>query len=120
MPKRARTTSDAVRQIMAALPEVEEFVSHGSPTFRVRGRKVFATYTINHHGDGHVALNLMAPPGAQAVFVKMQPRLYFVPPYVGPAAWPVLKSVVSSRDDAAQEPGCGEQEQRAFRFRDFG
>lgn len=82
-----RTITDVVREIMAALPEVEEFLSHGSPTFRVRGRKVFATYTINHHGDGRVALNLMAPAGAQAAFVAMRPRVYFVPPYVGPSGW---------------------------------
>src|SRR5262245_3276644 len=87
MPKRERTISDTVREIMAALPEVEEFVSHGMPTFRVRGKKVFATYPINHHGDGRVALWLMAPPGAQAAFVKMRPQAYFVPPYVGPSGW---------------------------------
>jgi hypothetical protein len=29
----------------------------------------------------------MAPPGAQAAFVKMRPRVYFVPPYVGPSGW---------------------------------
>jgi predicted DNA-binding protein (MmcQ/YjbR family) len=87
MPKPQRTITDVVRDIMAALPDVEEFLSHGSPTFRVRGRKIFATYTINHHGDGRVALNLMAPPGAQAALVKMRPRVYFVPPYVGPSGW---------------------------------
>lgn len=87
MPKGERTISDVVREIMAALPDVEEFVSHGQPTYRPRGHKVFATYTINHHGDGRVALNLMAPPGAQAAFVNMRPQVYFVPPYVGPAGW---------------------------------
>jgi len=81
-----RTISDAVRDIVAGLPESEEFVSHGSPTFRVRG-KVFATYTINHHGDGRVALNLVAPPGAQAFFTEAEPIAYFVPPYVGPKGW---------------------------------
>jgi predicted DNA-binding protein (MmcQ/YjbR family) len=86
MAKSQRTISDVVREIMASLPEVEEFESHGFPTFRVRG-KIFATYTINHHGDGRVALNLMAPRGAQAAFVKMRPRVYFVPPYVGPRGW---------------------------------
>jgi hypothetical protein len=87
MAKRERTITDVVRDIMAALPDVEEFLSHGSPTFRIRGRKVFATYTINHHGDGRVALNVMAPPGAQAAFVAMRPRVYFVPPYFGPSGW---------------------------------
>jgi predicted DNA-binding protein (MmcQ/YjbR family) len=86
MASAQRTISDVVREIMARFPEVEEFESHGFPTFRVRG-KIFATYAINHHGDGRVALNLMAPRGAQAAFVKMQPRVYFVPPYVGPRGW---------------------------------
>src|ERR1700704_416151 len=81
-----RTISDVVREIMASLPETEEFVSHSALTFRVRG-KIFATYTINHHGDGRVALNLMAPRGAQAALVKIRPRVYFVPPYVGPRGW---------------------------------
>lgn len=86
MAKTQRTITDVVRDIMASLPEAEEFISHGSPNFRVR-KKIFATYTINHHGDGRVALNLMAPPGAQAAFTKMRPKVYFVPPYVGPRGW---------------------------------
>jgi predicted DNA-binding protein (MmcQ/YjbR family) len=87
MAKRERTISFVVREMMAALPEVEEFLSHGMPTFRVRGRKVFCMYPINHHGDGRVALWLMAPRGAQGAFVKLQPRVYFKPPYVGPSGW---------------------------------
>lgn len=106
MPKRERTISDVVREIMAGLPEVEEFVSHGMPTFRVRGRKVFAMHPINHHGDGRVALWLMAPRGAQAALVGLGARSkergakggetktkersawpYFVPPYVGASGW---------------------------------
>jgi predicted DNA-binding protein (MmcQ/YjbR family) len=81
-----RTITDVVRDIVASFPETEEFVSHGAPTFRVRGR-IFAAYTINHHGDGRVALNLIAPPGAQAVFTSMNPEAYFVPPYSGPKGW---------------------------------
>jgi predicted DNA-binding protein (MmcQ/YjbR family) len=86
MAKPQRTISDAVRDIMASFPETEEFVSHGAPTFRVRG-KIFASYTINHHGDGRVALNLIAPRGAQAAFTKIEPEAYFVPPYCGPKGW---------------------------------
>ena len=36
---------------------------------------------------GGSRLNLIAPPGAQAAFTKMQPEAYFVPPYVGPRGW---------------------------------
>jgi predicted DNA-binding protein (MmcQ/YjbR family) len=86
MPKSQRTITDVVREIITALPEVEEFTTHGSLAFRVRGR-IFATYSINHHGDGRVALNLVAPRGAQAAFVKLWPRIYFVPQYVGPRGW---------------------------------
>jgi hypothetical protein len=45
----------AVRDVCLWLPEAEEFLSHGSPNFRVRG-KTFASYVVNHHGDGRVAL----------------------------------------------------------------
>ena len=76
----------AVRAVCLWLPEAEEFISHGAPNFRVRG-KTFATYALNHHGDGRVALWLNAPPGAQALYVKEEPKHFFVPPYVGPRGW---------------------------------
>ena len=68
------------------LPEAEEFVSHGSPNFRVRG-KTFATYAVNHHGDGRVALWLNALPGSQDLHVHSERTHFFVPPYVGPRGW---------------------------------
>ena len=68
------------------LPEAEEFISHGAPNFRVRG-KTFATYVVNHHGDGRVALWLNAQPGGQELHVEAEPEHFFVPPYVGPRGW---------------------------------
>jgi predicted DNA-binding protein (MmcQ/YjbR family) len=82
----ARDIHQAVRDACLWLPEAEEFVSHGSPNFRVRG-KTFATYTVNHHGDGRVALWLNAPPGSQELHVRSEPAHFFVPPYVGPRGW---------------------------------
>jgi predicted DNA-binding protein (MmcQ/YjbR family) len=61
-------------------------MSHGAPNFRVRG-KTFATYVVNHHGDGRVALWLNAVPGAQELHVRAEPEHFFVPPYVGPRGW---------------------------------
>jgi predicted DNA-binding protein (MmcQ/YjbR family) len=78
--------SQAVREICLWFPGAEEVISHGSPDFRVRG-KTFATYVINHHGDGRIALWLNAPPGAQADYMKREPKHFFVPPYVGPRGW---------------------------------
>lgn len=76
----------AVREICLWFPETEEVLSHGSPDFRVRG-KTFATYVINHHGDGRIALWLNAPQGAQGHYVSEEPMHFFVPPYVGPRGW---------------------------------
>ena len=81
-----RDFSQAVRDTCLWLPEAEEFLSHGSPNFRVRG-KTFATYVVNYHGDGRVALWLNSPAGAQDLHVEAEPRHFFIPPYVGPRGW---------------------------------
>lgn len=82
----AKDINAAVREVCLWLPEAEEFLSHGSPNFRVRG-KTFATYCVNHHGDGRIALWLNAPEGAQSLYTKEEPEHFFVPPYVGPRGW---------------------------------
>ena len=75
-----------MREVCLSFPETEEVVSHGSPDFRVRG-KTFASYVVNHHGDGRVALWLNAPAGSQDYYAKSDPKHFFVPPYVGPRGW---------------------------------
>ena len=86
MTSGGRTTGDVVRELCLALPGSEEVLSHGSPGFRVAG-KSFATYTVNHHGDGRVALNIASPPGVQQLLTETGPDGYFIPPYVGPRGW---------------------------------
>jgi predicted DNA-binding protein (MmcQ/YjbR family) len=81
-----RELKQTVRDVCLWLPEAEEFISHGSPNFRVCG-KTFATYVVNHHGDGRVALWLPAPAGAQEHHVSASPGEFFVPPYVGVRGW---------------------------------
>jgi predicted DNA-binding protein (MmcQ/YjbR family) len=83
---KAKDISQAVREVCLWFPESEEVISHGSPDFRVRG-KTFATYVINHHGDGRVALWLNSPTGAQDHYVREDRKHFFVPPYVGPRGW---------------------------------
>jgi predicted DNA-binding protein (MmcQ/YjbR family) len=82
----ARDIHQAVRELCLWLPQAEEFVSHGSPNFKVGG-KTFATYAVNHHGDGRVALWLNALPGSQELHVGADPENFFIPPYVGPRGW---------------------------------
>src|ERR1700759_3830063 len=82
----AKTIHETVREVCLSFPEAEEVVSHGSPDYRVRG-KSFASYVINHHGDGRVALWVNSPSGAQDHYVKSEPKHFFIPPYVGPRGW---------------------------------
>jgi hypothetical protein len=82
----ARDIHQAVRDTCLWLPQAEEFLSHGSPNFRVAG-KTFATYAVNHHGDGRVALWLNTLPGSQDLYVREEPVHFFIPPYVGPRGW---------------------------------
>ena len=81
-----RDTFQALREACLWLPGAEEFISHGSPSFRVRG-KTFATYVVNHHGDGRVAVWLNVGPDSQQLRVLTEPEHFFVPPYVGPRGW---------------------------------
>lgn len=76
-----------VREICLDLPRAEEFLSHGSPNFRIAKGRSFAMLSVNTHGDRRIALWLRAAPGDQERYVADDPEVYFVPPYVGPAGW---------------------------------
>src|SRR5581483_498757 len=78
MPK---SLYETVREVCLWLPEAEEVISHGFPDFRVRGRS-FASYSVNHHGDGRVALLLNAPAGSQDYHVKSEPKHFFISQHV--------------------------------------
>jgi phosphoribosylglycinamide formyltransferase-1 len=84
--RKQRTIETAVRELCLAFPEVEEFESHGSPNFRARKGKVFAVWSLNHHGDGHVSLWLATPAMEQARLIASSKHI-FKPPYVGPSGW---------------------------------
>jgi hypothetical protein len=75
-----------VRRICATLPETTEKPSHGEPTFFV-AKKVYAMFDNNHHNDGHIAVWIPVPPGAQPMLLKSEPGKFFIPPYVGMRGW---------------------------------
>jgi hypothetical protein len=76
-----------LREVCLALPEVTERLSHGSPTWFIRGRKTLATYVDNHYGDGRLAIWCPAPPGVQGALVTEEPDRFFTPAYVGHRGW---------------------------------
>ncbi len=76
-----------LREICLALPETSERLSHGAPTFFVRGKRAFVMVMTNHHGDGRFALWCAAPEGMQSMLVEADPERFFVPRYVGHRGW---------------------------------
>jgi hypothetical protein len=75
-----------LRALCLALPEVTERVSHGEPTWFVRGRRTFVRFADHHHDD-RVGFWCAAPPGAQEAFIADDPTRYYRPPYVGHRGW---------------------------------
>ena len=76
-----------LREICLALPETSERLSHGAPSFFVRGKTCFLMLLDDHHGDGRFAIWCAAPEGMQRSLVEAEPERFFVPPYVGPRGW---------------------------------
>lgn len=54
-----------VREECMSFPEVTERLSHGAPSFFVRGKKTIAMFVDDHHGDDIVGIWCAALPGAQ-------------------------------------------------------
>ena len=76
-----------LRDLCLAFPETSERLSHGAPTFFVRGKKAFLMVLTNHHGDGRFAIWCAAADGMQKMLVEADPERFFVPPYVGHRGW---------------------------------
>ena len=78
---------EGLRRICLALPEVNEWLSHGSPSFFVRDKKQFVSVDDHHHGVDHLAFWCPAPAGVQEALLATAPDRYFRPPYVGHRGW---------------------------------
>jgi len=82
--------SDALERVRGSclsLPETNERLSHGAPTFFIRDTTTFVMFHDDHHGDGKLALWCAAPEGVQSLVVEEDPRRFFVPAYVGHRGW---------------------------------
>lgn len=85
--KKWEQTLEQIRAICLDLPETSERLSHGAPTFFVRGKRAFLMVLMNHHGDGRFAIWCAAGEGMQRMLVEADPERFFVPPYVGHRGW---------------------------------
>jgi len=93
---------ELLRRICLGLPEVTERLSHGEPTWFVRGKTTFVTYADRHHDD-RLAFWCAAPPGAQESLVAADPERFFVPPYVGGRGWLGVRLDVPVDEDEIAE-----------------
>lgn len=108
---------ERLRRLCLALPKTTERLSHGEPTWFVRGRKTFVMYADHHHDD-RLAFWCAAPPGVQEELVASDPGRFFVPPYVVhrgwlgvwldvPVDWDEIEELVTGRlpSDRTQDTG---------------
>lgn len=102
----AKDIGQAVREVCLGFPESAEVISHGSPDFRVRG-KTFATYAVNHHGDGRIALwlklSLSFWVGVDRQAMLTGDERYEIPPYMGHNGWIALDVTKHLDKDEARE-----------------
>ena len=77
---------DRVRAVATALPEVEERMSHGQPTFFVAGKQ-FAQVR-DDHGDRRLVVCIKASDAEEAaMLIEANPGTYSRPAYLGAAGW---------------------------------
>ena len=71
-----------VRQAALELPETEERLSHGQPTFFVAGKQ-FAQFRNNHHGDAKTVVCVrVSSLDEQAMLLEADPATYSKPAYL--------------------------------------
>jgi predicted DNA-binding protein (MmcQ/YjbR family) len=83
---RLRTLTD----ICLALPEAsrEDKASHAA--FLV-GKKTFAYYLNDHHGDNIIGVSCKVLPGENQFLVQSDPKRFYLPAYIGSRGWIALR-----------------------------
>jgi hypothetical protein len=78
---------DRVRAIAIELPETEERLSHGQPTFFVAGKQ-FAQFRDNHHNDHKTVVCVRTSSiDEQAMLLESDSETYSKPAYLHHAGW---------------------------------
>ena len=78
---------DRVREVALELPESEERLSHGQPTFFVAGKQ-FAQFRDDHHQDAKTVVCVRTSSlDEQAMLLENDPETYSKPAYLHHAGW---------------------------------
>jgi predicted DNA-binding protein (MmcQ/YjbR family) len=92
MPKRPTEDPRLTRltKICLALPGSKRQTQNSHAGFTV-GKRTFAYFLDNHHGDGIVAVACKALPGDNTALVRSNPDRFYLPAYIGPRGWVALR-----------------------------
>ena len=92
MPKHSAAAErlQRVSKICLALPAVTCQEKGDHFAFLV-GKKIFAYFLNNHHGDGILGLWCKVLPGENLLLIQSRPRKFYMPAYVGPRGWVGLR-----------------------------
>jgi phosphoribosylglycinamide formyltransferase-1 len=99
MTKHSREDPRLVRltKICLAFPQAARKIHSSHAAFLV-GKRIFAYFLNDHHGDGIVAVTCKALPGDNAALVAAQPDRFYLPAYIGPRGWVALRLDVGKVD----------------------
>ena len=85
-----RPELERLTELCLALPEATVEYSGRHAGYSV-GKKRFAWYLDDHHGDNVVALSVRLPAGDNAQLVEFDPARYFLPAYMAHRGWVALR-----------------------------
>ena len=99
MPKRSAEDPRLARvtKICLAFPGTGRKMHDSHAQFLV-GKKTFAYFLNDHHGDGIVSITGKVLPGENQALVAAQPRRFYLPAYMGPRGWVALRLDVGKVD----------------------
>jgi hypothetical protein len=84
-------------KICLALPEATRECKGAHAGFYI-GKKTFAYFLNDHHGDGIVSVACKALPGENTALADAQPSRFYLPAYIGPRGWVALRLDVGKVD----------------------
>jgi hypothetical protein len=77
---------DRLTKICLALPETRREDKESHAAFLV-GKRTFAYYLNNHHGDNIISVCCKVLPGENSFLVESDPRRFYLPAYIGSRGW---------------------------------
>ena len=87
---RNRERLEKLAKVCMALPGVTKEEMHGHMAFKV-GKKTFAYYLNDHHGDGIVSVCCKVLAGDNKRLIDTNSRKFYMPAYIGPRGWVALR-----------------------------